>query len=107
MALPASQYSVLDGTKVDRLSGDTFRVYVPEFKFFAFEVQPVLTLQVQALERGCLISMLACKLRGSRLIENQNSQFAARMTNKGMVCGMTTPPNSQYAGRTTSNFAVC
>jgi hypothetical protein len=84
MALPASQYSVLDGTKVERLSTDTFRVYVPEFKFFSFEVQPVLTLQVQSLERGCLISMLACKLKGSKLVEKQNSQMAARMTNKGV-----------------------
>ena len=84
MALPASQYSVLDGSKVERLSEDTFRVYVAPFKFFAFEVQPVLTLQVQAHDTGCTISMLACKLKGNKLIEAQNTQFAARMTNQGV-----------------------
>jgi hypothetical protein len=83
MALPASQYSVLDGSKVERLGEDTFRVYVAPFTFFAFEVQPVLTLQVQAHDAGCTIAMLACKLKGSKLIEAQNTQFAARMTNEG------------------------
>lgn len=83
MALPASQYSVLDGSKVERLSEDSFRVYVGAFKFFNFEVEPILTLQVQTTDAGCEISMLACKLRGSPLIEAQNDKFASRMANKG------------------------
>jgi Protein of unknown function (DUF1997) len=85
MSLPASQYSVLDGSKVERVGDDTFRVTVAPFQFFALVVQPVLTLQVQALPGGCCISMLACKLRGSRLIEAQNDHFAARMTNRGAM----------------------
>ena len=84
MALPASQYSVLDGNKVERLDDETFRVYVGALKFFTFEIEPVLTLRVHPVEDGCDISMLACKLRGSGLVEAQNSKFASRMTNKGV-----------------------
>lgn len=83
MTLPSSQYSVLDGNKVERFGDDTFRVSVAPFRFFSFEVQPVLTLQVQGTLRGCIISMLACKLQGNRIVEAQNSQFSARMTNQG------------------------
>lgn len=85
MALPASQYSVLDGNQVERLSDDTFRVFVEGFRFFSFTVQPVLTLQVQATDRGCVISMLACKLKGSKIVEAQNSQFRAQMSNRGVA----------------------
>jgi hypothetical protein len=83
MTLPSSQYSVLDGNKVERLGDDTFCVCVSALRFFSFEVQPVLTLQVQGTPRGCIISMLACKLQGNRIVEAQNSQFSARMTNQG------------------------
>lgn len=83
MALPASQYSVLDGAKVERLSDDTFRVFVGVLSFFNFEVEPVLTLMVQPNASGCCIEMLACKLKGSPLIESQNCKFAARMKNVG------------------------
>lgn len=83
MALPASQYSVLDGAKVERLTDDTFRVYVGCISFFNFEVEPVLTLMVQPSETGCCIEMLACKLKGSPLLESQNSKFSARMKNVG------------------------
>ena len=85
MALPASQYSVLDGAKVERLSDDTFRVYVGVISFFNFEVEPVLTLMVKPTDNGCIIEMLACKLRGSPLIESQNCKFSARMKNVGML----------------------
>ena len=85
MALPASQYSVLDGSKVERLGDDTFRVHVAAFRFFQLEVQPILTLQVQPQQHGCTISMLACKLKGSGIVEAQNDQFSARMTNKGAL----------------------
>lgn len=111
MALPASQYSVLDGSKVERLDEETFRVFVAAFKFFSFEVQPVLTLQVHAQDTGCTISMLGCRLRGSRLIEAQNDQFAARMTNHGALAEPVqsprllrrTQPSAQHAAR----WAAC
>ena len=84
MALPASQYSVLDGAKVERLTDDTFRVNVTAFSFFSFEIEPVLTVSVQPTEAGCRIEMLACKLAGSRIVEAQNNKFAARMVNNGV-----------------------
>lgn len=87
MALPSSQYSVLDGAKVERLGTDTFRVFVAPFTFFALEVAPVLTLQVHPREDGCEITMLACKLKGSGVVEAQNSNFSARMTNRGARAG--------------------
>lgn len=83
MALPASQYSVLDGAKVERLTDDTFRVNVSGFSFFSFEVEPILTVSVQPTDAGCRIEMLACKLAGSRIVEAQNNKFSARMVNNG------------------------
>ena len=83
MALPASQYSVLDGAKVERLTDDTFRVNVSGFSFFSFEVEPILTVSVQPTDAGCRIELLACKLAGSRIVEAQNNKFSARMVNNG------------------------
>lgn len=81
MTLPASQYSVLDAKKVERLDEDTFRCYVGGISFFSFVVEPVLTLKVETKALGCDISMLACKLQGSRIVEAQNDKFASRMLN--------------------------
>jgi hypothetical protein len=83
MTLPASQYSVLDGAKVERLTDDTFRVNVAGFSFFSFQIEPVLTVCVQPTNTGCRIELLACKLAGSPIIEAQNSKFSARMVNHG------------------------
>lgn len=84
MTLPASQYSVLDGAKVERLTDDTFRVNVSGFSFFSFEIEPIVTVSVQPTDTGCRIEMLACKLAGSPIIEAQNSKFSARMVNNGV-----------------------
>lgn len=83
MTLPASQYSVLDGAKVERLTDDTFRVSVSAFAFFNFTIEPILTVCVQPTDTGCRIELLACKLAGSKIIESQNSKFSARMVNNG------------------------
>lgn len=84
MALPASQYSVLDGAKVERLTDDTFRVNVSGFSFFSFEIEPILTVCVQPTDAGCRIELLACKLAGSPVVEAQNNKFSARMVNNGV-----------------------
>ncbi|KAF2282526.1 hypothetical protein GH714_043697 [Hevea brasiliensis] len=39
MSLPASQYSVLDAERIERVDDNTFRCYVYRFKFFAFELE--------------------------------------------------------------------
>ncbi len=66
MCLPASQYSVLDGRKVERVDDTTFRCHVGQLRFLSWEVEPVITVRVQVEpeQRGCTISLLGCKVRG-------------------------------------------
>lgn len=63
MSLPASQYSVLDAERIERVDANTFRCYVYRFKFFAFEVCPVLLVKVEEQPNGCCIKLLSCKVR--------------------------------------------
>ncbi|XP_020085531.1 uncharacterized protein LOC109708272 [Ananas comosus] len=82
MRLPASQYSVLDAERIERVDDRTFRCYVYRIKFFAFEVCPVLLVRVDEHPFGCCITLLSCKLEGSPLVEAQNDKFSASMVNK-------------------------
>lgn len=82
MALPASQYSVLDAQRIERIDDNTFRCYVYRLKFFSFEVCPVLVVRVEEEPYGCCIRLLSCKLEGSPLVEAQNDKFSASMVNK-------------------------
>lgn len=82
MALPASQYSVLDARKIERLDDNTFRCYVGKLQFVSWEVEPVIEVQVAVQERGCVIKLLNCRLQGSQFIEEVNNKFAASMTNR-------------------------
>lgn len=81
MALPASQYSVLDARKIERLDDSTFRCYVGKLAFFGFSVEPVITVSVVVEDKGCTIKLLSAKLQGSRMIEDVNNKFTAQMTN--------------------------
>lgn len=76
MSLPASQYSVLDAERIERVDDNTFRCYVYRIKFFAFEVCPVLVVRVEEEPHGCCIRLLSCKLEGSPLVEAQNEKFS-------------------------------
>ncbi|XP_027104890.1 uncharacterized protein [Coffea arabica] len=82
MSLPASQYSVLDAERIERVDDSTFRCYVYRFKFFAFEVCPVLLVRVEEQPDGCCIKLLSCKLEGSPIVVAQNNKFDASMENK-------------------------
>uniref|UniRef100_A0A7N0UDL7 Uncharacterized protein n=1 Tax=Kalanchoe fedtschenkoi TaxID=63787 RepID=A0A7N0UDL7_KALFE len=82
MSLPASQYSVLDGERIERVDDNTFRCYVYTFKFFAFEICPVLLVRVEEQTNGCCIKLLSCKLRGSPIVVAQNDKFEASMVNQ-------------------------
>jgi hypothetical protein len=62
MSLPASQYSVLDAERIERVDENTFRCYVYRIKFFAFEVCPVLLVRVEEQPNGCCIRLLSCKV---------------------------------------------
>ncbi|KAG8095674.1 hypothetical protein GUJ93_ZPchr0013g37595 [Zizania palustris] len=82
MSLPASQYSVLDAERIERIDESTFRCYVYRFRFFALEVCPVLLVRVDEEPNGCCISLLSCKLEGSPVVEAQNDKFSASMVNR-------------------------
>ncbi|XP_078446318.1 RAP release 2, galactose-binding-like domain protein, putative (DUF1997) [Wolffia australiana] len=82
MSLPASQYSVLDAERIERLDENTFRCFVYRIKFFSFEVCPVLTVRVEEEPGGCCIRLLSCKLEGSPIVVAQNEKFSASMENR-------------------------
>uniref|UniRef100_A0A8I6XFE5 Uncharacterized protein n=1 Tax=Hordeum vulgare subsp. vulgare TaxID=112509 RepID=A0A8I6XFE5_HORVV len=79
MGLPASQYSVLDAERIERVDESTFRCYVYRFRFFALEVCPVLLVRVDEEPNGCCIRLLSCKLEGSPLVEAQNDKFSGEV----------------------------
>ncbi|KAF5770627.1 hypothetical protein HanXRQr2_Chr14g0661491 [Helianthus annuus] len=93
MSLPASQYSVLDAQRIERIDDNTFRCYVYTFKFFAFEVCPVLLVRVEEQPNGCSINLLSCKLEGSPIVVAQNDKFDASMVNR-ISCDTTNQSNS-------------
>lgn len=62
MALPASQYSVLDAKRIERIDDDTFRCYVGGLKLFNFAIYPVLTVSVIVTERGPTVKLLSTKV---------------------------------------------
>ncbi|KAJ7970509.1 (RAP Annotation release2) Galactose-binding like domain containing protein [Quillaja saponaria] len=82
MRLPASQYSVLDAERIERVDDNTFRCYVYRIKFFSFEVCPVLLVRVEEQPDGCCIKLLSCKLEGSPIVAAQNDKFDASMVNR-------------------------
>lgn len=81
MTLPASQYSVLDAKRIERVDEDTFRCYVGGFHFMNFHVDPVLTLSVIVEERGPTVRLLDTTLQGSKVVEEANNRFNATMVN--------------------------
>ncbi|KAK7277262.1 hypothetical protein RIF29_18413 [Crotalaria pallida] len=82
MRLPASQYSVLDAERIERVNDNTFRCYVYRIKLFSFEVCPVLLVKVEEQPDGCCINLLSCKLEGSPMVAAQNDKFDALMVNR-------------------------
>ena len=82
MTLPASQYSVLDAQRIERIDADTFRCYVGGVNFLSFRVEPVLTLSVIVGERGPTVRLLETTLEGSKAAVEANSKFTATMTNE-------------------------
>ncbi|KAJ4882423.1 hypothetical protein Rs2_32516 [Raphanus sativus] len=94
MSLPASQYSVLDAERIERVDDNTFRCYVYTFKFFNFEVCPVLLVRVEEQTNGCCIKLLSCKLEGSPVVVAQNDKFDASMVNR-VSCDSTQEGSSE------------
>ena len=63
MALPASQYSVLDAERIERLDDNSFRCYVGGLRLFSLVVEPVLTVSVVVGERGPTVKLLETRVR--------------------------------------------
>lgn len=82
MVLPVSQYSVLDAERIERVDDTMFKCYAQRFKFFNFEVGPVLLVRVEEQPNGCCIRLLSCTLEGSPIVVAQNQKFSASMVNK-------------------------
>ena len=59
MALPASQYSVLDAQRIERIDDNTFCCYVEGVKFFGIRVEPVLTVAVVVGPKGPTVKLLS------------------------------------------------
>lgn len=64
MALPVSQYSVLDAERIERVDESTFRCYAHRINLFAVEIQPVILVRVDAQPDGCIIRLISCKVGG-------------------------------------------
>jgi len=82
MTLPASQYSVLDAQRIERIDETSFKCYVGGINFLNFRVEPVLTLSVIVGERGPTVRLLETTLEGSKAAIEANSKFTATMTNE-------------------------
>lgn len=78
MTLPASQYSVLDAKRIERIDDDTFRCYVGGIQFFNFAVEPVLTVSVIVTERGPTVKLLSTKVDPSADLPNVGVRAVAR-----------------------------
>ena len=81
MTLPASQYSVLDANRIERIDADIFKCYVGGLHFLNFHVEPVLTLSVIVGDHGPTVKLLSTELQGSKAIVEVNKKFTATMTN--------------------------
>ena len=81
MALPVSQYSVLDAQRIERLGEDTFRCYVDGFSFLTLRVEPVVDVSVTVGPRGPTVTLLGARLTGSPRAEAVNDKFAVTMVN--------------------------
>jgi len=77
MALPASQYSTLDGESVERVSDDTFKVELSELAFLGLTLRPKLTAKVRVREdgSGCEVRVEDMELTGSGVVEYASDAF--------------------------------
>lgn len=82
LRLPASQYSVLDAKRIERIDDDTFRCFVGGISFLSFKVAPVLTVSVVVGNGGPTVKLLATELQGSNAVRAVNDKFTATMTNE-------------------------
>lgn len=83
MALPVSQYSVLDARRIERLDERTFRCYVDGVRLFSFSVEPVVDVEVDVAPdgRGPTVRLLGARLEGSKAAVAASDAFEVTMAN--------------------------
>ena len=83
MALPVSQYSVLDARRIERLDDKSFRCYVDGVRLFSFSVEPVVDVEVAAAPdgRGPTVRLLGATLEGSKAAVAASDAFEVTMAN--------------------------
>ncbi len=78
MSLPASQYSTLDGERVERVGDDTFVCTLGAFDFLGFRLQPVLTARVDVRPDGYAASPDPTRLLPNAKQAPMMSRFSPR-----------------------------
>jgi len=83
MALPVSQYSVLDARRSERLGDNRFRCFVDGVRLFSFSVEPVVDVEVDVSPdgRGPTVRLLGARLEGSRAAVAASDAFEVTMAN--------------------------
>ena len=83
MALPVSQYSVLDARRIERLGENRFRCFVDGVRLFSFAVEPVVDVEVEVAPggRGPTVRLLGARLEGSRAAAAASDAFEVTMAN--------------------------
>ena len=83
MALPVSQYSVLDARRIERLGENRFRCYVDGVRLFSFSVEPVVDVEVEVAPggRGPTVRLLGARLEGSKAAVAASDAFEVTMAN--------------------------
>ena len=83
MALPVSQYSVLDARRIERLGENRFRCFVDGVRLFSFRVEPVVDVEVDVSPdgRGPTVRLLGARLEGSRAAVAASDAFEVTMAN--------------------------
>ena len=83
MALPVSQYSVLDARRIERLGENRFRCFVDGVRLFSFSVEPVVDVEVEVAPggRGPTVRLLGARLEGSRAAVAASDAFEVTMAN--------------------------
>ncbi|KAF5453391.1 hypothetical protein F2P56_028296 [Juglans regia] len=72
MSLPASQYSVLDAERIERVDENTFRCYVYRIKFFSFELEgsPIVAAQNDKFDAS-MVNQISCESNKSNSLVQQ------------------------------------
>lgn len=81
MALPVSQYSVLDARRIERLGENRFRCFVDGVRLFSFSVEPVVEVEVAPGGRGPTVRLLGARLEGSKAAVAASDAFEVTMAN--------------------------